>query len=64
MASGSARFNRPNAARNRETNTTSPFVARSKLPVAPKVSSRANTVVQPSSGNNPMAGCSTSWSAL
>ena len=62
MASGgSAGFNRSNAARNRDTSTTSPFVSRSNVPVAPKVSSNAKTVVQPSSANNPMAGCPTSW---
>ena len=65
MASGgSAGFNRSNAARNRDTNTTSPFVSRSNVPVAPKVSSNADTVGQPSSANNPMAGCSTSWSSV
>ena len=65
MASvGSAGFNRSNAARKRETNTTSPFVSRRNVPVAPKVSSNADTVVQPSSANNPMAGCSTSWSSV
>ena len=31
---------------------------------APKVSSNADTVVQQSSANNPMAGCSTSWSSV
>ena len=31
---------------------------------APKVFSNADTVVQPSSANNPMAGCSTSWSSV
>ena len=75
---GSAGFNRSNAARNRDTNTTSPFVSRlSEAPSpigwervaerpgegSPKVSSNADTVVQPSSANNPMAGCSTSWSS-
>jgi hypothetical protein len=65
MASGgNAGFNRSNAARNRDTNTTSPFVSRSNVPVAPKVSSSADIVVQPSSANNPMAGCSTSWSSV
>jgi len=65
MASGgSAGFNRSNAAHNRDTNTTSPFVSRCNVPVAPKVSSSADTVVQPSSANNPMAGCSTSWSSV
>jgi len=44
--------------------TTSPFVSRSNVPVAPKVSSNADTVVQPSSANNPMAGRSTSWSSV
>jgi hypothetical protein len=35
MASGgNAGFNRPNAARNRETNTTSPFVSRSSNPAS------------------------------
>jgi hypothetical protein len=61
MASGgSAGFNFTNAARNRDTNTASPFVSRSNVPVMPKVSSNADTVDQPSSANNPMAGCSTS----
>jgi len=65
MASGgSAGFNRSKAVRNRDTNTTSPFVSRSNVPVAPKDSSNADTVVQPSSANNPMAGCSTSWSSV
>ena len=65
MASGgSAGLNRSNAARNRDPNTTSPFVSRSNVPVAPKVSSNADTVCQPSSANNPMAGCSTSWSSV
>ena len=42
MASGgSAGFDRSNAARNRDTSTTSPFVSRSNVPVAPKVSSNA-----------------------
>jgi len=37
MASGgSAGSNRSNAARDRDTNTTSPFVSRSKVTVAPK----------------------------
>ncbi len=45
MASGSsAGFNRTNAARNRDTNTTSPFVSRTSVPPAPKVSSIADTV--------------------
>jgi hypothetical protein len=57
-------FNRSNAARNRDTNTTSPFVSRGNMPVAPKVSSNADTVVQPSSANSPMADCSTSWSSV
>ena len=65
MASdGSTGFNRSNAARNRETNTTSPFVSRCNVPVAPKVSTNADAVAQPSSANNPMAGCSTSWSSV
>ena len=34
------------------------------LPVAPTVSSNADTVVQPKSANNQMAGCSTSWSSV
>ena len=34
------------------------------VPVAPKISSAADTVVQPSTANNPMAGCSTSWSSV
>jgi hypothetical protein len=61
---GNAGFNRSNAARKRDTNTTSPFVSRNNVPVAPKVSSIADTVCQPSSANNPMAGCSTSWSSV
>ena len=61
---GSAGFNRSNAARNRDTSTTSPFVSRPSVPPAPKVSSNADTVCQPSSANNPMAGCSTSWSSV
>ena len=80
MASGgNAGFNRPNAARNREINTTSPFVSRpSEAPSpiglervaarpgegVPKVSSNADTVAQPSSANSPMAGCSTSPSSV
>ncbi len=65
MASrGSAGLSRSNAARNRDTNTTSPFVSRNNVPVAPKVSSNANTTVQPNSANNPMAGRSTSWSSV
>ena len=53
---GSAGCNRSNAARNRNINTTSPFDSRNKVPVAPRVSSNADTVCQPSSANNPMAG--------
>ncbi len=50
MASGgSAGFNHSSAARNRDTNTTSPFVSHSNVPVAPKDSSNADTVCQPSS---------------
>jgi len=65
MASGgSAGFNRFDAARNGDTNTTSPFVSRGNVPVARTVSSNADTVVQPSYANNPMAGCSTSWSSV
>jgi hypothetical protein len=65
MASGgNVGFNRSNAARNRDAKTTSPFVSRCNVPVAPKVSSDADTVAQPSSANNPMAGCSTSWSSV
>ena len=65
MASGgSAGFNRSSAGRNRDTNTNSPFVSRNHVPVVPKVSSNAYTVVQPSSANNPMAGCSTSRSSV
>ena len=52
------------AARNRDTNTTPPFVSRSNVPVTPKVSSNADIVGQPSSANNPMAGCSTNWSSV
>ncbi len=55
MASGgSAGFNHANAACNRDTSTTSLFVSRRNVPVAPEVSSNADTVVQPSSANNPM----------
>jgi 3-phosphoshikimate 1-carboxyvinyltransferase len=65
MASGgSAGFNRSSASRKRDTNITSPFVSRSNVPAAPKVSSKADTVCQPSSANNPIAGCSTSWSSV
>jgi hypothetical protein len=39
---GSAGFNRSNAARNRDTNTTSPLVSRSNVPVALKVSSNVS----------------------
>ena len=40
MASGgSAGFSRSNAARNRDTNTTSPFVSRPSVPPAPNISS-------------------------
>ena len=43
MASGGkAGFNLCNAARNRDTYTTSPFVSRCNVPVAPKVSSSAD----------------------
>ena len=65
MASGgSTGFIRSNAARNWDTNSTSPFVPGSNVQVAPKLSSVADTVAQPSSPTNPMAGCSTSWSSV
>ena len=64
MASGgSTGFNHSKVVRNRGTNTTSAIVSRSYVPVAPKVSSNADTVVQPGSAKNPRAGCSTSCSS-
>ena len=52
----------------RGISTTSPLVSRPSVegvvPPAPKVSSMADTVCQPSEANNPMAGCSTSWSSV
>ncbi len=48
------------AARSRATSTTSPVVSRPRVPPAPKISSSADTVCQPSAANSPMAGCSTS----
>jgi hypothetical protein len=52
------------AERRRATSTTSPLVSRPSVPPGPKVSSSADTVCQPSVANNPMAGCSTSWSSV
>ena len=48
----------------RETSGEVVLVSRDNVPCAPKTSSIADTVVQPSSANNPMAGCSTSWSSV
>ena len=64
LALSEASSTRSNAARNRDTNTTAPFVTRRKVPVTPKVSSNADAVAQPGSANNPMAGCATSWSLV
>ena len=52
------------AARSRGASTTSSFVSRPSVPPAPNVPSEADSVCQPSSANNPMAGCSTSWSSV
>ena len=57
-------LSRASAARRRATSTTSPLVSRPSVPPAPKVSSIADTVCQPSAANSPMAGCSTSWSSV
>jgi hypothetical protein len=61
---GSVGLSRSNAARSRATNTTSPLVSRCNVPAALKVSSDADDTCQPLSANNPMAGCSTSWSSV
>jgi len=57
VSGGSVGFSFPSAARNRATNTASLLVSRCNTPVKSKVSSNADTVAQPSSANNPMAGC-------
>ena len=61
---GNKGFNFYSAARSRGTSTTSPGVSRPSVPPGPKTSSMDDVVAQPSSANNPMAGCSTSWSSV